>query len=67
MLPVEQKKPEVVKKIRVSYPNIPIIATNGKTNETVQEVIAGGANAITYTPPSTQERFKQVMIGYRDE
>ena len=61
------KTPDVVKKIRASYPNVPIIATGGKTNETVQAVIEAGANAITYTPPSTQELFKQVMIGYREE
>ena len=61
------KTPEVVKKIRASYSNVPIIATGGKTNETVQTVIEAGVNAITYTPPSTQELFKHVMIGYREE
>lgn len=61
------KTPDVVKKMRVSYPNVPIIATGGKTNETVQTVIEAGVNAITYTPPSTQELFKHVMIGYREE
>lgn len=61
------KTPNVVKKIRASYPNAPIIATSGKTNETVQGVIEAGVNAITYTPPSTQELFKQVMIGYQEE
>lgn len=49
------KKPDVVKKMRASYSNVPIIATGGKTNETVQTVIEAGVNAITYTPPSTQE------------
>lgn len=59
------KTPDVVKKIRASYPNVPIIATGGKTNETVQGVIEAGVNAITYTSLSTQELFKHVMIGYR--
>ena len=61
------KKPDVVKKMRASYSNVPIIATGGKTNETVQTVIEAGVNAITYTPPSTQELFKHGMIGYREE
>lgn len=61
------KTPDVVKKIRASYPNVPIIATSRKTNETVQEVIEAGVNAITYTSLSTQELFKHVMIGYREE
>lgn len=61
------KTPNVVKKIRASYPNVPIIATGGKTNETVQGVIEAGVNAITYTSLSTQELFKHVMIGYREE
>lgn len=62
-----KKTPDVVKKIRASYPNVPIIATSGKTNETVQEVIEAGVNAITYISLSTQELFKHVMIGYREE
>lgn len=61
------KTPDVVKKIRASYPNVSIIATGGKTNETVQTVIEAGVNAITYISLSTQELFKHVMIGYREE
>lgn len=61
------KTPDVVKKIRASYPNVSIIATSGKTNETVQTVIEAGVNAITYISLSTQELFKHVMIGYREE
>lgn len=53
--------------MRASYSNVPIIATGRKTNDTVQTVIEAGVNAITYTPPSTQELFKHVMIGYREE
>lgn len=57
---------EVVKKIRQAYPTVPIIASGGKTNESVLKTIQAGANAITYTPPSTQELFKEVMAGYRE-
>lgn len=58
--------PEVVRNIRANYPDIPLIASGGKTNETVRATIVAGANAITYTPPSTQELFKAVMATYRE-
>lgn len=58
--------PEVVRKIRDNYPNVPIIASGGKDNESVQRTIEAGANAITYTPPSTQELFSELMAVYRD-
>ncbi len=58
--------PEVVRSIRANYPDIPLIASGGKTNETVRATIVAGANAITYTPPSTQELFKAVMATYRE-
>ena len=57
---------EVVQKIRQAYPTVPIIASGGKTNESVLKTIQAGANAITSTPPSTQELFKEVMAGYRE-
>ena len=60
------KTPEVVRKIRAEYPHVPLIASGGKTNETVHETIAAGANAITYTPPSAQELFKTIMAAYRE-
>ena len=58
---------DIVRKIREGFPDVPIIASGGKTNETISRTIEAGANAITYTPPSTQELFKQIMAGYRDE
>ena len=33
--------------------------------ETIREVIAAGANAVTYTPPSNGEIFKEMMERYR--
>ena len=59
--------PKIVKKIRDEYPNIPIIASGGKTEESVLETIEAGANAITYTPPSTMELFKGMMEKYRNQ
>ena len=43
----------------------PIIATGGPTEESILATIDAGANAITYTPPSSAEIFAQVMIKYR--
>jgi len=57
--------PEVVAYARSVAPDIPIIATGGKTGEHVMATIRAGANAITYTPPSTQELFQQMMKNYR--
>lgn len=58
--------PKIVRRIRKEYPNIPIIASGGKTEESVLETIEAGANAITYTPPSTMELFKDMMESYRN-
>lgn len=57
--------PELVKKIREKYPDVPIIATGGPTGETIKRTIDAGANAITYTPPSTKELFSGLMQKYR--
>lgn len=59
--------PDVVRAVRGQAPDAPIIASGGKTNDTVLETIRAGANAITYTPPSTQELFSQLMATYREE
>ena len=58
--------PRVVRKIREQFPDVPIIATGGRTEESIAETIAAGANAITYTPPSAAELFKQMMGKYRE-
>lgn len=58
--------PQVVAKIRKSFPDVPIIATGGRTEKSIAETIAAGANAITYTPPSPAELFKAMMEKYRE-
>ena len=58
--------PQVVAKIRKSFPDVPIIATGGRTEESIAETIAAGANAITYTPPRPAELFKAMMERYRE-
>ena len=60
------KTPELVRSIRGSFPDVPIIATGGSTPDTILATIEAGANAITYTPPTTQELFKITMAKYRE-
>ena len=55
--------PELVREARKALPDVPIIATGGKTGESILRTIEAGANAITYTPPSTYELFQEMMKG----
>lgn len=60
------KTPQVVRKIREQFSDIPIIATGGPTDEAIRETIEAGANAITWTPPSNGDIFKNIMNAYRN-
>lgn len=60
-----EKTPELVRDIRADFPNVPIIATGGPTDESVAATVDAGANAISYTPPSTKVLFRSIMNGYR--
>lgn len=60
-----KKTADIVRKIRLDYPNFPIIATGGPTGQTIRETIEAGANAITYTPTSTSEILNEIMTSYR--
>ena len=60
------RTPEIVAEIRAKYPELPIIATGGPTDETILSAIWAGANAITYTPPSSKDLFVKDMQEYRD-
>lgn len=57
---------EIVRSIRADFPDVPIIATGGPTDESIMRTIEAGANAITYTPPTNGEIFKSLMNKYRD-
>lgn len=62
------KTPELVAHIRsIVGDEFPIIATGGNTDEQIRATIAAGANAITFTPPTTGEIFRDVMIAYRQK
>lgn len=60
------KTPELVYKIRSEFPNAAIIATGGPTPQTIAETIDAGANAVTWTPPTPAELFKELMEKYRE-
>lgn len=62
-----EKTPDIVRKIRDINSEIAIIGTGGKSNETILFVIEAGANAVSYTPPTTGELFKEIMNKYRNE
>ncbi len=60
------KTPEIVRQIREHYPDIPIMASGGPTEDSILATIAAGANAITWTPPSNKEVFSDIMANYRE-
>ena len=60
------RTPEVVRKIRDKFPDVPIIATGGPTTESISTTVEAGANAISYTPPTTKELFSHMMEDYRE-
>lgn len=61
------KTPDIIRNIRKRFPEIPIIATGGPSTESIVSTIEAGANAVTYTPPTSAEIFKQLMVKYRNE
>ncbi len=56
---------EIIKALRKIDKTFPIIATGGPTRESIDAVIEAGANAVTYTPPTNGEIFKDIMDEYR--
>ena len=44
------RTPEVVRILRERYPDLPIIATGGPSQESIRETVAAGANAINLRP-----------------
>lgn len=61
------KTADIIKRIKDINPDVAILATGGKSDETILEAIAAGANAISFTPPTTGELFKEIMNRYREE
>ena len=59
--------PWLVEKIRKEHPSTAIIATGGPNDQSIEDTINAGANAITWTPPTTAEIFKSMMAKYRQQ
>lgn len=59
------RTPELVAKIREKFPDVPIMATGGPNDESIRATIDAGADAITWTPPSNGEVFRDIMEAYR--
>ena len=57
--------PEIVAEIRRDFPEVPIIATGGPTEDTILRTIRAGANAVSYTPPTNGALFSQIMEKHR--
>lgn len=59
---------EIVRQIRQAVgPAVPIIATGGPSGDSILRTIEAGANAITYTPPSSQQILSELMKDYRNK
>lgn len=57
---------DIITKIRAQYPKVPIMASGGRSPESILATIEAGANAIVYTPPSSSELVTELMGKYRD-
>jgi 2-keto-3-deoxy-6-phosphogluconate aldolase len=61
------KTTDIIKRIRSFDTHISIIATGGNSEKTIKSAIEAGANAISFTPPTTGELFRDMMTKYRDD
>jgi ABC-type tungstate transport system substrate-binding protein len=62
-----ERTPQVVSEIKKDFPQAVIMATGGPTPESIKATIASGADAITWTPPTTAQISKEMMKDYRCE
>lgn len=56
-----KETPFVVDAVRKRYPDLPIIASGGKTGSSIESTISAGADAVTWVPPTLQELQRQLM------
>ena len=56
-----KETPFVVEAVRKRYPDIPIIASGGKTGASIEATISAGADAITWVPPTMQQLQRELM------
>ena len=55
------RTPQVVEALRQEYPDLPIIATGGPTDDAIRATIAAGADAVSWTPPAIADLEREVM------
>ena len=55
------RTPQVVEALRREYPDLPIIATGGPTDDAIRATIAAGADAVSWTPPAIADLEREVM------
>ena len=58
--------PAVLRELREIYPNLPLIASGGRSSLSVRETVQAGANAVIWTPPSAQQLQADMMRRYRE-
>lgn len=57
---------EVVASIRARHPEMPIVASGGKTAQSILATVEAGADAVSWTPPSAQDLQHAMMDRYRE-
>lgn len=60
-----ERTPEIIQMLKAGYPDIPCIATGGKSVGHLNAVLDGGTDAVVLTPPSNGDLFKSIMSNYR--
>lgn len=56
---------KIVEHIKTNFPDVAVISTGGKTNESLRKIAQAKVNAIILTPRSNGELFRSIMDGYR--
>lgn len=59
--------PRVVENVRRAFPSMPIMASGGKSDESIRATIQAGANAVSWTPPTLQELERRIMDRHRQK
>lgn len=57
--------PQIVRRIRAQFPDVPILATGGQTMRRFWRPFVQARMPITYSPPSNGELFADIMQKYR--
>ena len=61
-----KETPAVLRQLREHYPNMPLIASGGRSSLSIKETREAGANAVIWTPPSAQQLQADMMKRYRE-